>query len=212
MNQTSIPIPNQNYKPDPKQLIAFATLPRLLYNHNPFYPISAVLMLYGMHRAVGSSAGVTGGRMLMEMLCGYTALLAVVGFLIARFGRVWDDARTILLIVALLLVTLSAAFDRIVLVDPNAGAAFFSARRIVCRAGDRGHFVWSEDATAGSISGAILFAARAVVRLSVRFRPVVEVRARFGDALGHAIVSGPDRGSVSDPATRRAEQRSAGAS
>lgn len=97
-------------------------LPRLLYNHNPFYPISAALTLYGIFRALGTNVTLGGGVLMMEMLCGYTALLAVVGFLIARFGRVWDDARTILLIVALLLVVLSAAFDRFLLVDPDQGA------------------------------------------------------------------------------------------
>jgi hypothetical protein len=99
------------------------TLPRLLYNHNPFYPISAALTLYGIHRTIGTNVSLGGGMLLTELLCGYTSLLAVVAFLIARFGRVWDDARTILLIVALLLVALSAAFDRFLLAEPEQGAA-----------------------------------------------------------------------------------------
>jgi hypothetical protein len=101
---------------------ALPALPRLLYNHNPFYPISAALTLYGIHRTVGTNVSLGGGMLMMELLCGYTGLLAVVGYLIARFGRVWDDARTIFLIVALLLVALSAAFDRFLLVAPERGA------------------------------------------------------------------------------------------
>ena len=101
---------------------ALQALPRFLYNHNPFYPISAALTLYGIHRTVGSNVSLGGGMLLAELLCGYTALLAVVGYLIARYGRVWDDARTIFLLVALLLVALSAAFDRFLLASPENGA------------------------------------------------------------------------------------------
>ncbi len=101
---------------------AVRLLPRLLYNHNPFYPVSAALMLYGIHRTVENNVSLAGGMLTAELLCGYTAILAVVAFSIARFGRVWDDARTILLIVALLLVALSAAFDRFALVEPEQGA------------------------------------------------------------------------------------------
>lgn len=99
---------------------------RLLYNHNPFYPISAALTLYGIHRTAGANVSLGGGLLVLELLCGYTAVLAVVGYLIARFGRVWDDARTILLIVALLLVALSAAFDRFLLVSPESGAIWLA--------------------------------------------------------------------------------------
>jgi hypothetical protein len=101
---------------------ALRLLPRLLYNHNPFYPVSAALTLYGIHRTVENNVSLAGGMLTAELLCGYTALLAVVAYLIARFGRVWDDARTILLIVALLLVALSTAFDPFALAEPEQGA------------------------------------------------------------------------------------------
>ncbi len=101
---------------------ALPVLPRLLYNHNPFYPISAALTLYGIHRTAGTNVSLGGGMLMAELLCGYTGLLAVVGYLIAWFGRVWDDVRTIFLVVALLLVALSAAFDRFLLADPERGA------------------------------------------------------------------------------------------
>lgn len=111
-----------NEKKESRWPAALRALPRLLYNHNPFYPVSAALTLYGIHRTVETNVSLAGGMLTAELLCGYTALLAVVAYLIARFGRVWDDARTILLIVTLLLVALSAAFDRFALVEPEQGA------------------------------------------------------------------------------------------
>jgi hypothetical protein len=104
--------------------MALAAVPRLLYTHNPLYLLSALLVLYGMDRVLAAQGGALGGALLMGTLCGYTVLLAVVGYLIVRFGQVWEDARTILLVLVLLLVALSAGFDRVVLDDPIVGARF----------------------------------------------------------------------------------------
>jgi hypothetical protein len=106
---------------NPKPLSTFSALPRLLYTHNPLYLLSALCVLYGMNRVVAAEAASLGGPLLMGLLGGYTVLLAVVAYLIVRFGQVWDDARTILLVLVLLLTALSAGFDRMVLDDPLAG-------------------------------------------------------------------------------------------
>jgi hypothetical protein len=61
------------------------------------------------------------------LLGGYTLLIALTGWAIVRFGQVWDDARTILLIVVFLELALSNCFDQVALKDPRAGAAFLLA-------------------------------------------------------------------------------------
>lgn len=100
------------------------TFSRFLYNHNPFYLISALLVLIGLHKALGTDSSVTGGWLLMGVLCGYTLLLATAGYVIVRFGQVWEDARMILLVIVLLFLALSVSFDRIVLENPALGARF----------------------------------------------------------------------------------------
>jgi hypothetical protein len=106
---------------NPKPWSTFSALPKLLYTHNPLYLLSALCVLYGMNRVVVAAAPSVGGPLLMGLLGGYTVPLAVVAYLIVRFGQVWDDARTILLVLVLLLAALSVGFDRTVLDDPLAG-------------------------------------------------------------------------------------------
>jgi hypothetical protein len=106
---------------NPRPWSGLSAVSRLLYIHNPLYLLSALCVLYGMNRVVAAEPASVGGPLLMGLLGGYTALLAVVAYLIVRFGQVWEDARTILLILVLLLVALSAGFDRLVLDDPLAG-------------------------------------------------------------------------------------------
>ena len=63
-----------------------------LYSHNPFYLISAFLVLAGLHQALGDVYSVSAGWLLMALLCGYTMLLAATGFVIVRFGQVPERA------------------------------------------------------------------------------------------------------------------------
>lgn len=100
----------------------WAGMTRLLYNHNPFYLISALLVLYGIYRAMPADSNAGGGWLLLSVLCGYTVVLALAAFVIIRFGQVWNDARTILVSLVLLLVVMSTIFDQIVLDNPAAGA------------------------------------------------------------------------------------------
>jgi hypothetical protein len=104
-------------------------LPRVgkrVCTHNPFYLISAGLVIYGLHITLNGRGPRDEGLLVMAVLGGYTLLLAASAWLIIRFGQVWDDARTILLTLALLFVALSASFDRIALDDPMVGAGFLT--------------------------------------------------------------------------------------
>ena len=99
---------------------------RYLVTQNPFYLISVCLVLYGLQMSFASGQTLKAGLMLFGILSGYTALLALTGYVIIRFGQVWDDARMLLLLIVLLLVALSLSFDELVLTNQIHGAALLA--------------------------------------------------------------------------------------
>ena len=100
---------------------------RFICIHNPFYLISACLVLYGLHISFDGLGGAGAGWQLMAYLCGYATLLLLVATLVVRFGQVWEDARMILLLIVLIFVAISANFDRACLDSPTSGARFLAA-------------------------------------------------------------------------------------
>lgn len=88
--------------------LSFADLIKFLYTHNPFYLLSVLLFLYSLH--VSFPAGEIGSVdpwSRMRLLCAYTSIMAVTAFLVVRIGKVWDDARSILLLLLLLFVAIA---------------------------------------------------------------------------------------------------------
>ncbi len=98
----------------------------LLFTHNPFYVISAVMTLYGLHISFSDNIDPTRGWLQLEIFLGYMVLLAVTGVLIVRYGQVWEDARTLFLLLLLLMVALSVSFDRVCLDDEHLGLRFLA--------------------------------------------------------------------------------------
>src|SRR5580692_10317381 len=97
---------------------------KYLYTNNPFYAISAVLMLYAIRAAyekLGSQASncwlLTGG------LAGYTLVLAAIGVWIVRWGKVWEDARSILLLLLVLFLAVSISADDLFVREETSSAA-----------------------------------------------------------------------------------------
>lgn len=97
---------------------------KFLYNHNPFYLISACLFVYGL-QAVFRPGEVNllferfevayiDPWFLMLGLCSVTLLMGVTAYLIVRFGKVWDDARSLVLVLLLMFLAISVSFDEIV--------------------------------------------------------------------------------------------------
>jgi hypothetical protein len=83
-----------------------------LYCHNPFYAVSAVLMLYAVRNAYGElEIGTINCWIMMGVLAGYTSVLALIGVLIVRWGKVWEDARSILLLLIVLFLAVSVSAD-----------------------------------------------------------------------------------------------------
>jgi hypothetical protein len=95
---------------------------RRICSQNPFYLLSVCFVLHGMAHWFHSDSGASFSPWpLLGLSAGYTLLLAITGFVIIRFGKVWDDARSILLIILLLFVQLSLIFDETLVRDPFAG-------------------------------------------------------------------------------------------
>jgi hypothetical protein len=57
----------------------------------------------------------------MSGLAGYTLLLALTACLLVRCARVWDDMRTVLLLVVLMFLATSVTFDEVLVMDPQRG-------------------------------------------------------------------------------------------
>jgi hypothetical protein len=99
-----------------------ASLVRLLYTQNPFYLIGTLLVLVGLQQSLGGTAGLSTSGLLTGLLAAYTLLLAAIAATIIGYGRVWEDARTILLVIVLLFFMLSASLDVQLNTEPVAGS------------------------------------------------------------------------------------------
>jgi hypothetical protein len=97
---------------------------QFLYVHNPLYLISACFVLHGtsqlLPKAIDQSVPYNPWP-LLALSVAYQTALAIVAVLIVRLGKVWDDARSILLIIVGLFVELSLSLDAPLMLDPRTG-------------------------------------------------------------------------------------------
>jgi hypothetical protein len=103
---------------------------RFLYTQNPFYLLSTALILYGLQAAFASAESLSEPVRawgLAGALFGYATLMAVTGCLIVRLGGVWQDARSIVLILLLLFVAISTSFDQICNTFPSTATGVLLA-------------------------------------------------------------------------------------
>ncbi len=98
---------------------------RWLCTSNPFYVLSAGLFLAGLRLSFAAQTEEVETWALMAGLSCYTLLLAVTAFLLVRFCKVWDDARTVLLLVVLLFLATSMTFDELLVLDRARGFTCF---------------------------------------------------------------------------------------
>ncbi|MBI1913476.1 MAG: hypothetical protein HYS12_01785 [Planctomycetes bacterium] len=94
---------------------------RRLCTDNPFYVLSAALFLVGLWGSFTAKDGAEQTWALLTGLSGYTLLLAVTACLLVRFGNVWDDVRTVLLLVVLMFLATSVTFDAVLVASPGRG-------------------------------------------------------------------------------------------
>ena len=97
----------------------------LLYTSNPFYVLSADLVFVGLRMSFDTSGRSFETGALMLALTGYTLLLATTACLLIRLGKVWDDARTILLLMVAMFLAISVTFDEALAGNPMLGKACF---------------------------------------------------------------------------------------
>lgn len=97
---------------------------RWLWTNNPFYAISAVLMLYAVRASYGQlEIGAINCWVMMGILAAYTSVLAAIGVAIVRWGHVWDDARSIFLLLLVLFLAVSVSADDLFVKMQSSAAA-----------------------------------------------------------------------------------------
>lgn len=114
---------------------------QLLYNHNPFYLISACLFVYGLKELCRpgqveflfdrGTVAYIDPWFLMASLCGVTLLMAFTAYLIVKLGQVWEDMRSLVLVVLLMFLAISVSFDEIVTVSGSNGGSQADAMRLL---------------------------------------------------------------------------------
>jgi len=98
---------------------------RFLYTNNPFYVASAVLVFWGLLISFDDRGEFSETGVLMIGLIGYTLLMAVTAWLLIRLGRVWDDVRTLLLLMVLTFLAISVTFDKALTANIVVGRRYF---------------------------------------------------------------------------------------
>lgn len=123
MNADATPLPQPPRAPgrglDPTGLM------RWVYTSNPFYVISAGLVFLGLRASFDARGPAVQTGALMVGLASYTLLLAGTAVFLVRRGKVWDDVRTVLLLVVLMFLATSVAFDETLAGDPATGRALY---------------------------------------------------------------------------------------
>lgn len=103
------------------------SLGKFLYTQNPFYLISCFLIIYGLQIATTARGDlVSRSAWLAIGTAAYTALMAVTCIGVVRLGKVWQDARSIFLVVAISFVAFSVGIDELCVVDWNLAAAIMA--------------------------------------------------------------------------------------
>jgi hypothetical protein len=98
---------------------------RWIGTKNPFYVASALCVLLGLWISFGAQVRAEQTWALMVGLAGYTLLLAVPALLLVRYGGVWEDVRTVLLLVVLMFLATSVTFDEALARTPARGIACY---------------------------------------------------------------------------------------
>ena len=94
------------------------SLGRFLYTQNPFYLISCFLILYGLQIAtIANGDLVSRSILLTASMAAYSLLMAVTCVAVVRLGKVWEDARSIFLVVIISQVALSTGLDELCISD-----------------------------------------------------------------------------------------------
>ncbi len=104
------------------------SLGKFLYTQNPFYLISCGLILYGLQLARNSYGDLASqSAFLTAGISAYSLLMAITAVVVIRLGKVWEDGRTILLVVLIGQFALSTGLDELCNWDWEQGAILLAA-------------------------------------------------------------------------------------
>ncbi|HKI18144.1 MAG TPA: hypothetical protein VKA15_09695, partial [Isosphaeraceae bacterium] len=95
---------------------------RFLYSSNPFYILSADLVFVGMKISFGSGGPASHSWALAVGLAGYTLLLATTACFLIRAGKLWDDLRSLLILIVMMFLAMATSFDDTMAADPSRGS------------------------------------------------------------------------------------------
>lgn len=96
---------------------------RFLYSQNPFYLLSVSFVLHGTGIWYRANATTHSPWILFGIIASFIVMMAGTGFVIVRRGQVWDDARSILLILFVLFLELAMTADDVLIGDRETGQA-----------------------------------------------------------------------------------------
>ncbi len=94
---------------------------RWFSNANPFYAISAVLVLIGLRMSFNPDVHAFPAWVFILGLAAYTMLMAGMACVLVRLGNVWEDVRTLLLLVVIVFVGIAMIFDEVLMRDRQLG-------------------------------------------------------------------------------------------
>ncbi len=100
---------------------------RFLYSSNPFYILSADLVFVGLRISFGSNGPASYSWALALGLAGYTLLLATTACFLIRVGKLWDDLRSLLLLIVMMFLAMAMSFDDTMAADPRRGSLRYLA-------------------------------------------------------------------------------------
>lgn len=101
-------------------------LARLFFTNNPFYLISAWLVFSGLRISFDTGGETFETWALIGGLAGYVVLAAVAACVLIRLGRVWEDVRTLVLLVLLMFLAIAVSLDEALVKDVRRGSLFLT--------------------------------------------------------------------------------------
>jgi hypothetical protein len=98
------------------------SLVRFLYTSNPFYILSADLVFVGLRMSFGAGGPAAESWALAMSLAAYTLLLAATACVLIRVGRLWDDLRSLLILVVMMFLAIAMSCDDTMAANPSKGS------------------------------------------------------------------------------------------
>jgi hypothetical protein len=95
---------------------------RFLYTSNPFYILSADLVFIGLKTLHAADDRVSAVWALAASLAAYTLLLALTACALIRFGGLWEDLRSLLVLIVVMFLAIAISLDDLMARDTVNGS------------------------------------------------------------------------------------------